>query len=258
MNLHFQAYGEGPPLIILHGLFGMLDNWHTVSRKLAMHFHVFAVDQRNHGRSPHSTDFNYQVLSDDVRDFIAQHRLTKVSLLGHSMGGKTAMWTALKYPDIVDRLIVIDIAPREYPSHHDNILDALESVDFRTVSSRNDVDTALSSHIPEFAVRQFLMKNLARSEDGTYHWKMNLPVLVAHYEDMMKGVDSDGTYARPTLFVRGTRSSYIADADRAGIKRLFPEATTVDFDTGHWVHAEAPDQLVQTVTAFLNARRTVP
>lgn len=251
MKLHFQEYGEGPPLIILHGLFGMLDNWHTVSRILGERFRVYALDQRNHGRSPHSVEFNYPVMAADVRDFIAEHNLPTCFLLGHSMGGKTAMWTALSYPQLIERLVVIDISTRAYPSLHDSILDALDSVPLSDMKSRQDVDHALSAQIAEAPVRQFLMKNLARREDGAFRWKMNLPVISSQYGEIMKGVDIDAVYSKPTLFVRSRRSSYISDRDTVEIRKFFPSSTFVDFDTGHWVHAEAPGQLTTTVAEFL-------
>lgn len=251
MKLHFQSYGEGSPLIILHGLFGMLDNWHTVGKMLGEHFHVFLVDQRNHGRSPHSQEWNYDVMAEDIVEFIAEHRILPCFLLGHSMGGKVAMTAALKYPDQVEKLVVIDIAPRSYPSFHDSILDALTSLDLGSYTSRQAVDDALSIRIHEAPVRQFLMKNLARNDDGTLRWKMNLPVISANYQEMLKGVNRSATFSKPTLFIRGTKSSYIGEGDLPDIKKLFPHSFIADFDTGHWIHAEAPAQLTKTVTEFL-------
>ena len=251
MLLNYQSYGQGPPLIILHGLFGMLDNWHTVSRMLAKDFHVFAVDQRNHGRSPHSDIFNYNAMTEDVREFISAQHISPCFLLGHSMGGKTAMWTALQHPNLIDRMVVVDIAPKSYPAKHDDILEALQSVEPEDYSSRGEIDDAISVRIKDPTVRQFLLKNLVRSEDGSFRWKMNLPVLVSHYGEIMEGIDSERTFDKPTLFVRGRKSSYIRDEDLPGIKRLFPNSSTVDFPTGHWVHAEAPENLTKTVTEFL-------
>jgi esterase len=251
MELNYQSYGKGQPLIILHGLFGMLDNWHTVSAMLASHLHVFAVDQRNHGRSPHSPEFNYEVLSDDVRDFVRQRALQRCFLAGHSMGGKTAMWTALKYPDLIDRLIIVDIAPRAYPPLHDTILKTLESLDLGRYSSRREIDDALSANIHQLPVRQFLMKNLARNDDGSFRWKMNLQALGTHYSEIMKGVETEAVYQKPTLFIRSTQSTYILESDLPAIHRLFPVASVVDFETGHWVHAEMPERLTKTMTEFL-------
>lgn len=251
MKLYFQTYGQGSPLIILHGLFGMLDNWHTVARMLGSNLRVFAVDQRNHGRSPHSPDFNYDVMADDLCEFITAQDIVPSSLLGHSMGGKTAMLTALKYPHLVERLIVVDIAPRSYSSSHDTILEALQSIDLRTFSSRGEIDNALSDRIPETATRQFLLKNLSRDVEGTFQWKMNLPVIFSSYGNVMKGVERPLSFSKPTLFIRSLKSSYITDGDIPAIRRLFPNSTVMDFDTGHWVHAEQPGALVAAVKNFL-------
>ncbi len=254
MDLHFQSFGQGSPLIILHGLFGMLDNWHTVSRKLGDNFRVFAVDQRNHGLSPHAEAFNYDVMARDMHDFILAQGISPSHLLGHSMGGKTAMWTALKFPDLVDRLIVVDIAPRPYPPLHDDIIEVLQSVRLEDSESREEIDEVLSTKIKEPAVRQFLMKNLSRNDDGTFRWKMNLPAIVAHYGEIMEGIETETTFPRPTLFIRSQNSSYIRDEDIPGIKKLFPSSSTVVFPTGHWVHAEAPEQVIKSVTEFLLAQ----
>jgi esterase len=251
MTLNFQAYGKGIPLIILHGLFGMLDNWHSAAKMLAEHFQVFVVDQRNHGRSPHSPIFDYDALADDVRDFVEDRSISSCFLLGHSMGGKVAMNAALKYQDLFSKLVVIDIAPRSYPSFHDALLDALRSLKLSEFSSRQEIDEALSAKIPEATVRQFLMKNLSRNPDGSFGWKMNLQVLSDKYEEVLKEISSHRPYTNPTLFIRSLKSSYISEGDKSDIKRLFPRATVADFETGHWVHAEAPELLTQTVTEFL-------
>ena len=251
MELNYQSYGTGPSLIILHGLFGMLDNWHTVARLLSADFRVFAVDQRNHGRSPHSAEFNYRVMASDMRDFMDQHGLGSAFLLGHSMGGKTAMETALCFSERVDKLVVIDIAPREYPAHHDSILDALTSTPLTGASSRQDVENALATKIADPAVRQFLMKNLARNEQGGFRWKLNLPVIAAHYSEIMSSIRSPDRFTKPVLVVRGTKSSYVSDTDITELRTLFPNLRVAEFNTGHWVHAEAPEGLSTTVTDFL-------
>ncbi len=251
MTLNYQTYGKGTPLIILHGLFGMLDNWHSVGKMLAEYFQVYVVDQRNHGRSPHSPEFDYDAMADDVREFTAQRSISSCFLLGHSMGGKVAMTAALKYQDLFSKLVVIDIAPRSYPSFHDTLLDALTSLNVSEFSSRQNIDEALSVTIPEAAVRQFLMKNLSRDPDGSFRWKMNLRVLSAKYQEVLKEVSSEARFSRPALFIRSLKSSYIGEGDIPDIKRLFPRAIIADFNTGHWVHAEAPEQLTRTVTEFL-------
>ncbi len=251
MNLYYQTYGDGFPLIVLHGLFGMLDNWHNVSKMLGERFHVLTVDQRNHGRSPHSPNLNYGVMADDIRDFMAQHRIPSSFLLGHSMGGKVAMTAALRYPHLVEKLVVIDIAPRSYSSYHDSILEALTSLQLNTFTFRQSIDQALSNTIPDLPVRQFLMKNLTRNDDGTFRWKMNLPVILSSYGEITKAIDGTTPFIKPTLFVRSVKSSYVSEQDKPEMKRLFPFSSIVDFQTGHWVHAEAPEQLTKMVTSFL-------
>jgi esterase len=254
MQLNYQSYGKGSPLVILHGLFGMLDNWHTVGKMLGEHFRVFLVDQRNHGRSPHSQEWNYDVMAEDIMSFIAQHQISPCFLLGHSMGGKVAMTVALQYSGQVERLIIIDIAPRSYPSFHDSILETLTSLDLAKYTSRQAVDEALSNGIHDAPVRQFLMKNLARNDDGSFRWKMNLPIIASKYPEILKGIEFGNAFSKPALFVRSTRSSYVVERDLSDIRRLFPRATIVDFETGHWVHAEAPLQLTDTVVDFLNKK----
>ena len=251
MKLNFQKYGEGPPLVILHGLFGMLDNWHTVSKMLSANFRVFAVDQRNHGRSPHSDEFDFHLLAQDIQSFLQEQGIHSANILGHSMGGKTAMWVALRAPELVDKLIVVDIAPRAYDSLHDEILSALTSLELQRFSSRNAIDAALATKVPDGAVRQFLMKNLARDDNGSYRWKMNLPVIAKNYGRILEGIESKSSFKKNCLFIRSRKSSYIRDQDIPEIKRLFPNSSFAEFDTGHWVHAEAPDQLTKTVTEFI-------
>ena len=251
MQLHFQAYGSGFPLIILHGLFGMLDNWHTVSRSLGADFRVFALDQRNHGRSHHSETFTLEAMAEDVVDFMDQEGIASAFLLGHSMGGKTAMQAALSQPDRVQKLIVVDIAPRSYASQHYGILEALTSIDLSQMRSREDVNSGLSRWIPRLDVRQFLMKNLARRDDGTYQWKMNFSVIQSNYQEVLREVVCDKPFQKPSLFIRSIKSSYLLESDRPSILRLFPNSSIADFDTGHWIHAEAPDLFISTVKDFL-------
>ncbi len=254
MELNFKKYGNaGEHLIILHGLFGMLDNWHTLGGKFAEKYQVWLVDQRNHGKSPHSDDFNYEILADDLKHFLANQHIEKANIIGHSMGGKTAMQFALTYPEKLDKLIVVDIAPKAYNSHHDEILDALQSLDLNKIERRSDAEEMLSAKIPQPAVQQFLLKNLGREADG-YKWKMNLPALVENYDKIIGDVSSENIYNGPTLFIRGAESHYILEEDIPVIKAQFPHAEFVTFDgVGHWVHAQVPDLFFETVLRFLNS-----
>ena len=251
MTLHFQEYGSGHPLIILHGLFGSLDNWHTMSKIFGESFRVFAVDQRNHGRSPHSDVFTYEALAGDLTEFMDEHKLESAHVLGHSLGGKTAMVFALTFPDRVSKLVVVDLAPRAYPPVHDEIFAAMLPLDLRKYSSRQQVDDAVATKIPETATRQFLMKNLGRDESGGFRWKVNLESIKRNYDEIARAIETDRTFAKPTLFVRGVRSGYVRDSDAPEIRKLFPQAEIADLDTGHWVHAEAPQEFSRLVLKFL-------
>jgi esterase len=253
MDLFYNQYGEeGPPLLILHGLLGANGNWHTLSRTAFQDVAtVYAVDQRNHGRSPHTDRLDYPSMAADVRDFLDRHGLGAAHLLGHSMGGKTAMQAALTYPDVVDRLIVVDMAPREYAPRHTDLLDALARIDPAAYDDRDEIDAALAEDVPSWAIRQFLLKNL--DYDGeTYSWKMNLDAIRRHYDDINAAITNDEPFEGPTLFVRGEQSDYVSEADLPAIHDLFPNADVVTIDdAGHWVHADQPEALAEVVTAFL-------
>src|SRR5712692_8194130 len=205
MQLHYKKYGEGeshewPVLIILHGLFGSLANWNTISNRLAGRFTVYALDQRNHGLSPHSDQFDYPTLAADLREFMQQQGIPQANLLGHSMGGKTAMQFALSYPELTQKLVVVDIAPRTYPAHHDQIIAALESVDVSQVKSRQEADDRLAQMLPELGLRQFLLTNLIREADGRYRWRMNLAGIKKNYHYILAGV-TPGQFSKPALFI---------------------------------------------------------
>ena len=240
-------------LIILHGLLGSSDNWHSFGQRFGEHFHTFALDARNHGLSPHSDQFNYQVMAEDVVEFMMQHGISSTSLMGHSMGGKTAAYAALLYPELVDKLIVVDIAPRSYKAHHDQVFDALTSLDVSAFQYRKDVDEALALKIPEIPVRQFLMKNLARNESGGFQWKMNLEVIEKNYARINEELPRDCQFHGPTLFIRGSKSGYILMDDLPVISQLFPNAEIVTIKhAGHWVHVDAPEDFTKTVLDFLS------
>lgn len=255
MKLFYREYGsDGRPMIILHGLLGSSDNWLPQARMLSDEYHVFVVDQRNHGQSPHSDDFSYDHLVNDLSEFIQEHRIENPVLLGHSMGGKTVMHYALQYPDEVDRLVVVDIAPKQYDVRHDYIVEALKSIPIESIGSRQEADEALARHISNVAVRQFLLKNLMRKPEGGFGWRINLSVIEKKLEAISAGFREHGVYNKPTLFVRGSKSDYILDEDRDLIRKYFPNSVLVTLDTGHWVQAEKPEEFVETVRQFLYAR----
>lgn len=253
MKLHFREAGSGKPLIILHGLFGFLDNWQTLAKYLSQRYHVYLVDLRNHGRSPHSPDFNYPLMAADLQELIRDQQIEQPAIMGHSMGGKVAMTFALQYPDQLSKLIVVDIAPKYYPPHHQDILAGLKAVDLQTVRTRGEADEALARYIPEEGVRQFLAKNLYRREDQGFAWRMNLPAIEANIEEVGKETSAGTPFAKPALFIRGSQSRYIVpEQDQALIRELFPAARIETIaDAGHWVHAEKPRELFDLVVNFI-------
>ena len=253
MTLNYKSFGEGFPVIILHGLFGTLDNWQTIAKKLAENYQVYIVDQRNHGRSPHDDTFNYEVLAEDLQAFMESQWIYEAHVIGHSMGGKTAMQFALTYPELVNQLIVVDIAPKAYEGGHQGIFEALFSLDLEKINSRKEADVLLAEKINDFGVRQFLLKNLTRNKAGGFKWKMNLPAIYQNYNQILSAIDNDDSFNKPTLFIRGGQSDYIEEGDLKEINNLFPIANlkTVE-NAGHWVHAVAPATLLNMVTSFLN------
>ena len=256
MQLHFETEGRGKPVIILHGLLGSLDNWRTVTGKLAAHYRVLAVDLRNHGRSPHSPETDFGLMAEDVRELLDGQGLPPVCLLGHSLGGKVAMEFALRYPERTERIIAVDIAPRAYAPRHGPIFGALLAVDLAACASRQQIEAALAPAIPERTLRQFLLKGVTRRPDGDFAWKFNLVALRANYEKLCAALAAGRVCPQPALFIRGGASDYLGEADVRPIRELFPQAT---FHTipgaGHWPHFEAPEEFLRVV---LENRRTNP
>lgn len=252
MKLNFRKMGEGPALVILHGLFGASDNWQSVAKQLSESFTLYLLDARNHGQSPHSDEMNYPVMAEDVEEFFVSENIPSSDLMGHSMGGKIAMFFAVKYPERVKRLVVVDIAPKAYPVHHEKILEGFAAVDFDKVSSRKEADAMMAPCVPELGVRQFLLKNLARLEDGNYAWKANIKVISGNIEKMGEGLSTDSHYDGSTLFINGENSDYIRPEDRDAIRDIFPSARVETItDAGHWVHAERPERFLEVLTEFL-------
>ncbi len=259
MKLFFRQAGDPDPsipaIVILHGIFGSSDNWLTISRTIAARgYRVFALDQRNHGHSPRADAQDYSGMAADLREFITDHELEKPILIGHSMGGKTVMHYVMTYPDTFRKPVIVDIAPKFYPIHHAELVRGLKAIDLMHLTSRNEADAVLSRYEPELSVRQFLLKNLYRDEQGRFDWRINLPVL----ERELHGVGDELTNPRivlePTLFMRGSESPYILEEDIPLIKRLFPNARIETIDgAGHWVQAEKPAEFVATLMNFLQA-----
>jgi esterase len=254
MKLFAKILGQGEPLVILHGLFGSLNNWNTLGQKFAEDFTVFLVDQRNHGRSPHDPVHSYEVMAQDLLEFFEEHAISAAHLVGHSMGGKTAMEFALSHSDRVKKLVVVDMSPGATAPTHDTIFEALTSLHLGQFTSRESIDEALKRQIPDETVRQFLLTNLKRDEGGGFAWKMNLDALNRNYGEMNRGIENGRKFQGRTLFLAGGNSSYVTEEDVSSIKALFPR---VQFRSvpgvGHWVHAEAPDQFLTLVRDFISS-----
>ena len=251
MKLNFKVSGEGEPVLILHGLLGSLDNWQTIARKMSEKFKVYIIDQRNHGKSPHSSEMNYKVMADDVVELMDDENIPSAFVIGHSMGGKTAMQLAAEHPERVEKLVVVDIAPKEYEAGHDKIFEALYSLNLGDIQSREDADEMLAKKISDYGIRQFLLKNLSREKEG-FEWKINLEDIHQNYDKITSEIHFAWPFDKPVLFIRGGKSDYITEADFDQIHSLFPnsEIKTIK-EAGHWVHAEAPDQILEIVSKFL-------
>ena len=254
MLLHSNIIGEGQPFVILHGFLGMSDNWKKLGIQFSeQDFQVHLIDQRNHGHSFHSEEFNYDVLVEDLKNYCDKHHLENIILLGHSMGGKTAMLFATQYPELVSKLVIADISPRFYPVHHDSILDGLSALDFDVIKSRGEADNVLSRHVSDFGTRQFLLKNLYWIEKGKLGLRMNLEVLKAEVAEIGESLPSQATFEKDTLFLRGDRSEYIGVDDESIIMNHFPKAKIITVsNAGHWLHAENPKDFFEAVMGFVN------
>lgn len=269
MKLYYRQVGEtGQPIIILHGIFGSSDNWLTISKTIAeAGYRVYLVDQRNHGRSPRSDVHDYESMAADLMEFITEHALENPILVGHSMGGKVVMQFAMDYPNQklpgeaapggtaanrFSRLVIVDIAPRFYPVHHANIIRGFNAIDLPSLKSRNEADTILSRYEPNLGVRQFLLKNLYRTEAGPFDWRLNLPVIERELHGIGEELRHVHTVTEPTLFVRGSESGYVRDEDIQTISKIFPNATVETIEgASHWVQAEKPKEFVEVLLHFL-------
>ena len=256
MELFFRQYGDqgNQPIIILHGLFGISDDWVSYARRIAIEgFEVFTVDQRNHGQSPQSDNFNYLSLTDDLFDFIDEHQIDNPIIMGHSMGGKVAMRFALENPHLVKKLVVVDITLKAYGprDHHREIIEAMKSVDFSMVKSRDDVEGQLAGLIPSIRIRQFIMKNLHRKYKNIFEWRIYLDGLENNLDQMFDGIDTITKFEKPTLFIKGGASDYILLEDFDQIRYNFPNAEIITIEgASHWVHVEAMERFYQLTMGF--------
>ena len=251
MLLHYKEIGEGKPLVILHGLFGTSDNWQTHAKKLGEYYRVILVDQRNHGHSPWSEDFTYEHLADDLERLIVHLGIDQFTLIGHSMGGKTAMYYSQKYPTRLEKMVIVDIGIKQYPMHHNEIIKGIKSLDLATISSRSAAEQAMIPFVDSYGVRQFLLKNLYWVEKGKLAWRMNVDVLEREMEEILAPIPNIEVWT-PTLFLRGAMSNYILDEDWDAIEEIFPDATLETIENaGHWVHSEQPDEFIEKVLGFI-------
>ncbi|MBW8360205.1 MAG: alpha/beta fold hydrolase [Weeksellaceae bacterium] len=253
--LHSKIYGQdksGTPLLVFHGLFGMLDNWASFAKAMGGFFPVHVLDLRNHGKSFHSEEMSHDDLAHDILHYLDFHKLEKVNLLGHSLGGKAVMQFAIKYPVKVEKLIVVDIAPKAYPPHHQGIIKALETVDFEKISTRQEVEDILKQYIPETSVIQFLAKNLYWTDEKKLAWRFNLQTLSEKYDQFVSNAIKFGVFAGKTMFIAGEKSNYILPQDEFQIKQQFPHASIVKIaKAGHWVQAENPTDFNEVVKDFI-------
>ena len=263
MELFYRKEGSGSPLVIVHGLYGSSDNWLNIGKRLAEKHTVYMVDQRNHGRSPFSDSHTFNDMRNDLEEFFETHNIEKATLLGHSMGGKAAMWFALDFPEKVEKLVIADIAPKDYlllkeDSQfylHQNILLAMMEIDFSKIKSRNEVDEFMAQKIDDVNIRQFLLKNVAKDKiNHQYKWRVNAGVLYDHLDEIVSGVNKNWFDDRipissyPVIFIRGMKSKYILPEDEKLIREIYPDAQIIDIpDAGHWLHAEQPELFMKAV-----------
>jgi esterase len=253
MKLFYRKIGEGKPLIVLHGLFGMSDNWNTLAKEFAEHgYAVYLPDARNHGRSPQDDEFNYDVMADDILQLMEDEAIDRAILTGHSMGGKTAMFFASKYAERVEKLVVADMAPRAYAATNEHVIAALRQIDLQTASSRKEVETALSNALKNDEVTtQFLLKSLYWNDDKKLDWRFNLDAIENNLDKMSEALPSNFHFNGDTLFIRGEKSNYITEADEPLIKKHFPKAIIKTIaNAGHWIHAENPKGFMEAVALF--------
>lgn len=251
IDLHFRKSGNGQPLIILHGLFGSSDNWQTIGKKLSEKFTVYLVDLRNHGHSPHTDEFSYGSMCNDLHQLIVNENLTDIILCGHSMGAKVAMMYTQQFPERISKLVVVDMGIKKYPPHHQLIFDAIFAVDTETINSRKEAEEILKTRIDDHGVLQFLLKNLYWKENGKLAWRMNVKVIHDKIDEILTAIP-DVVVKNETLFIRGEKSNYIPESDWNDIKKLFPFSTLETVKgSGHWVHAESPIEFYRILDDFI-------
>jgi len=251
LQLFYKEYGDGKPVVILHGLFGFSDNWKSQAKVLANYFRVITVDLRNHGRSEWSDLHSYESMANDVIETMDFLNLSQFHVIGHSMGGKVAMHLAQTYPERILKTVVVDMGVKSYPMHHQDLIEAIKAVPIETITARSQVNTFLSDRIPEEGVRQFLLKNLYWIERGNLSWRMNIAVLEANMPLILAALPKTEVLS-PTLFIKGANSSYILEEDYEVIESIFLDSEIQSIEAaGHWVHADSFELFLESVLAFL-------
>ncbi len=252
-TLHFKSQGAGAPLVLIHGLFGSLENLGGIARVLAESATVYSLDLPNHGRSPHRDSMDLPSMAKDVAQWMAAQGLESARFVGHSLGGKVAMELALQEPARVESLVVMDIAPSHYGAHHNDVFAGLHAVALQTLQSRKDAERIMTPYVPEPAVRSFLLKNIVRDTQGAFAWRMNLPVIYANYSKLVSANSQGATCEGGVLFLKGGDSDYIGEKNREDILSRFPNAKVkVVANTGHWLHAEKPALVAKLIQQFLD------
>ena len=252
MKLFYKHYGKGTPIVIMHGVFGFSDNWVTVGKRLAEQYAVYLIDLRNHGRSPHSHDLDYSIMAGDLLEFLNDQNLDEAIIVGHSMGGKVAMQLANSYPEKVSKLIVVDIAPRYYEPHYQEIVQGLSSLDLENMEFRKEADEHLAKYIDRPGDRQFLLMNLYRKVDSSFGLRINLQAINDNSENIGAALEMEQVEI-PSLFIRGGNSNYITFQDEQEIKHKFSDVEVVTVEnSGHWVHAEQPRKFLEVLIEFLD------
>ena len=258
MELNYRQYSEnGAPVLVLHGLFGSLSNWGWHCKQLAQQYAVYGVDLRNHGDSPHSDQLDYQVMAEDVRQLIVRLGLESCCIVGHSMGGKVAMQLALSFPDLIEKLVIVDIAPVSYPEDadgHMNVLAAMDAVKLGEIKSRTQAEVTIEDYIPQEATRKFLLTNLVRNKEGSFEWRLDKDSIRKNYANLRAEIIATMSFLKPVLFIKGSLSPYIKPEHEAQIKELFPAASVkLLMGAGHWLHAEKPQALQKILLKFLSS-----
>jgi pimeloyl-ACP methyl ester carboxylesterase len=264
MKLFYRKYGNGPPLVILHGLYGSSDNWVTIAKKLSDSFTVYLPDQRNHGQSPHNDIHDYNSMKEDLYELVNDLALKKFFLAGHSMGGKTAMSFALKWPEMLSGLLIADVSPFTNESagdhtysHHSEILNAIIPIDLHKISTRGEVERILREKIPSEKERGLILKNLQRTSDNSFVWKLNSAILFKNLGKIMEGVDRRTALTQrisgfPVIFLKGGQSDYIPEGDFRDIMKAFPAAEIIEVPgAGHWIQVDRPDEVVKYIKRLI-------